>query len=299
MNILENLKKRVVIDRGCMSEIQYAREEMRMSASTIKLIRNEKSVSLKTIQRYADHICIPGPVMFTDPRKDLNDDLCDYDLSFIPENVKRIRSKRGMNMDELASKTDMSGTRIESVECGVLLLNTVQLQAIADALEVDALTLMKPPDNCRYTDDEPITHKSYLPGNARVYINRIKLHDLQFNIEKIKVINIFKNKDNVRMDIIERIASTNGIGVADLFVKPGIKTEWYRESSVSYLYENVFDCIKETGMTIAYLASESGLDRTTIYGLKKDKSVYVSTIQKLSDALHIEFGDLLLPPKGE
>ena len=53
----------------------------------------------------------------------------------------------------------------------------------------------------------------------------------------------------------------------------------------------------ERAMTQAELAEKSGIDRTTIARLERGASAKMETIRRLADALDVEPGQLLRPPR--
>lgn len=297
MNGLKNLSERVMIDRGDMSEVKYSRQEMGMTSSTIRLMRNEKSVSLRTVQKFADTIEMPGPIVFTDPYNEVPEELYSADFSFIPVNIERIREKEGISIEMLAEKSGLSNRRVRNIELGVSLCNTEELQHIADILDVDITELMIRP-RFEYIDGEPISHKNYVPINTRIIVNKVKLHNKILALSIHTIEKITSGKDLVMIDKLEDIAIKAGIGLADLFVHPGIETEWYRETKSEYLTQNFCKELVERDMSILDVSAASSLDRGTVAKVEAGFITTIRTVQAIADAFKMEIGDLFLPPKG-
>lgn len=300
MNGVLNLCKRVMIDMGTMPEYIYVKSEMDMSKETVRSMRRGASVSLRSVQKFADHAEIPGPVAFTDPLKDVPESIEAADLAFIPINITRHRKHKKMSVQDLASATGvMSSQKLEKIESSAILATTTDVQAIADVLEVNILELMMPPVKVAHLNSTPITHKSWLAYNAIIQVNRIRLKYDSFPLETDAATKITRGVDSARISAVEEIAEKTGVGIAELFLIPGLQTEWYRETKSAYFRENMTIELEEKGITAANLSRLSGVSEHTIGKIKSGKQLpVVKTAQRIADALDTEIGELFLPPKG-
>ena len=295
MNGLGNLTRRVLIDIGTMPEYKYAKEELGISKETIRSMRNGMPVSLRIVQRFADRVEIPGPSAFTDPFSEIENPKAD--LAFIPVNIERVRRERGMTIQDLASATCiMSAGKLEKIENSVILATTVELQALADALEVDILELTVPPRSKARGD--AITHKTYLPFNARIHVNRIKLrNNRDIDLDNVSIFKITRGVDSVRIAAVEAIADLIGLGIADMFVKPGVETEWYHETKAAYFAENMMQEMETQKISQAKMAQSADISKNTVANIKNGQMPAIKTAQAIADALSMEIGDLFLPPE--
>lgn len=293
MNGIGNLTRRVIMDIGTMAEYKYAKEEMDLSKESIGKMRRGEPVSLWIVQRFADRLEIPAPLVFTDPFSEID---AKADLAYIPGNIERMRQERDMTIQELASATGvMSAGKLEKIESSVILATTVDVQAIADAMEIDILDLMMPPD----TDCETqITHKDFLAFNARYQVNSVKLRNGSFEIDNENLFRITRGLDTVRVSAVEKLAMETKIGIAELLTKPGLETEWYKETRADYLADNLKTEMTERNLSNEKLSRMTGVSTNTVANMKNGRNPTVKTAQRIADALEMEIGDLFLPPEG-
>lgn len=102
-----------------------------------------------------------------------------------------------------------------------------------------------------------------------------------------------------RLKTIEKLARCGGRCIGEMFLMPGVDTDWYKETALQYLPYNLEVWTNESKLTFAEIADGLGMPYQT-YRLYLDGSQYpqTNTLQKIADELEIEVADLFLPPMG-
>ena len=105
--------------------------------------------------------------------------------------------------------------------------------------------------------------------------------------------------DNTRITVVEKYAKKCGTTIGDIFVKPGVETEWYRETSAHnfpYMLENVW---KESGKTGDEVAKATKMHKNVFLGLVYgEKVATLRQVYKLATYFDVEIGDLFMVPDG-
>lgn len=102
-----------------------------------------------------------------------------------------------------------------------------------------------------------------------------------------------------RLNTIEKLARCGGRRIGEMFLAPGVKTDWYKETALQYLPDNLEAFTNEAELTFAEITARLGVPYQT-YRLYLEGSQYpqTNTLQKIADVLEIEVADLFLPPMG-
>lgn len=106
-------------------------------------------------------------------------------------------------------------------------------------------------------------------------------------------------RKDLRLKTVDVLAIGCGKTVAEMFLEPGVKTDWYREASLEYLPDNLRDAMSDRGLEMRDLEAESGVKWQQIESyLMRETMPLTKTLQKIADALEIEVADLFLPLEG-
>lgn len=109
---------------------------------------------------------------------------------------------------------------------------------------------------------------------------------------------VLAGKD-LRLKTVGVLAKGCGNTVAEMFLKPGIKTNWYREASLEYFPENLQRAMDDRGMQVSDMEAESGVKWQQFESyLLRETMPLTKTLQRIADVLEIEVADLFLPPEG-
>ena len=102
-----------------------------------------------------------------------------------------------------------------------------------------------------------------------------------------------------RLNTIEKLARCGGRCIGEMFLTPGVNTDWYKETELRYLPDNLEAFTNEAELTFAEITARLGVPYQT-YRLYLEGSQYpqTNTLQKIADVLEIEVADLFLPPMG-
>lgn len=109
---------------------------------------------------------------------------------------------------------------------------------------------------------------------------------------------VLAGKD-LRLKTVDVLAIGCGKTVAEMFLEPGVKTDWYREASLEYLPDNLRDAMSDRGLEMRDLEAESGVKWQQVESyLMRETMPMAKTLQKIADALEMEVADLFLPLEG-
>ena len=102
-----------------------------------------------------------------------------------------------------------------------------------------------------------------------------------------------------RLNTLEKLTRCGGRCIGEMFLAPGVATDWYKETALQYLPDNLEAFTNEAELTFAEITARLGVPYQT-YRLYLEGSQYpqTNTLQKIADVLEIEVADLFLPPVG-
>lgn len=106
-------------------------------------------------------------------------------------------------------------------------------------------------------------------------------------------------RKDLRLKTVDVLAIGCGKTVAEMFLEPGVKTDWYREASLEYLPDNLWSAMTDRGMEMIDIGAGTGIKWQQIESyLLRETMPLTKTLQKIADALEMEVADLFLPPEG-
>lgn len=102
-----------------------------------------------------------------------------------------------------------------------------------------------------------------------------------------------------RLKTIEKLARCGGRRISEMFLSPGMETDWYKETAWHHLPDNLEAFTHEAELTFSEISESLGVPYQT-YRLYLEGGQYpqTNTLQKIADVLEIEVADLFLPPDG-
>ncbi|MEE0434442.1 MAG: helix-turn-helix transcriptional regulator [Peptococcaceae bacterium] len=102
-----------------------------------------------------------------------------------------------------------------------------------------------------------------------------------------------------RLKTIEKLARCGGRCIGEMFLTPDVNTDWYKETALQYLPDNLEAFTNEAELTLSEISERLGVPHQ-IYQLYLKGGQYpqTNTLQKIADVLEIEVADLFLPPMG-
>lgn len=99
-----------------------------------------------------------------------------------------------------------------------------------------------------------------------------------------------------RLGTLEKVARSRGKSIAEMFLAPGVETDWYRDAALAYLPDDLAGCAETTYIAVA---EKAGVPYRVFWlYLNGSQSPMTNTLQKIADALEMEVADLFLPPDG-
>ena len=102
-----------------------------------------------------------------------------------------------------------------------------------------------------------------------------------------------------RLSTVERLAEYDDKSISEMFLEPDVETEWYRDSALVYLPENIQKISEESEMDIETIAGCASILPQT-YELYMAGMMYpmTNTLQRIANVFEVEVADLFLPPEG-
>lgn len=102
-----------------------------------------------------------------------------------------------------------------------------------------------------------------------------------------------------RLSTVERLAEYDDKSISEMFLEPDVETEWYRDSALVYLPENIQKISEESEIDIETIAGCASILPQT-YELYMAGMMYpmTNTLQRIANVFEVEVADLFLPPEG-
>lgn len=102
------------------------------------------------------------------------------------------------------------------------------------------------------------------------------------------------------LKVIDMYARWFGSTIGDVMVKPGVKTEWYKESSNIYVPYNLEQMMNDSCLPVAQIAQKAALTNLDVV-YQFVKGVRIPTLAQLQELAYLfdcELSDFFLPPDG-
>ena len=116
-----------------------------------------------------------------------------------------------------------------------------------------------------------------------------------YNLDMGRVTKII-NGHPVSFRIIQKIAGSAGLSVAEIMVDPSVKTDWYREAEVKYFSENINRAMEEAGVSSKDIQASMAISAASVIRWRSGSGFPMSDkLQRIADALGYEVADLFLP----
>lgn len=227
----------------------------------------------------------------------------DTDLKYFAANIKDAVVESGMTAREITRQLHMVEGHLASYYLGTLpLLHT--LQRVSDVLDIDAADLFLPTDgdNSDVIAQPPDGKMSHV-----LHLTRRLREELPYTTKT--TLGSFFCRDSAQLadlcvggrygrSILINTAGYFDLSVAEVLLAPGVETDWYEEADVDYFGENLRNELKEQGVSVNRLSSETGVAASSIKSYMSGKQFPLSSnLQKIADALDMEVADLFLPPE--
>lgn len=117
-----------------------------------------------------------------------------------------------------------------------------------------------------------------------------------YNIDMGHVTNII-NGHPIGFRIMQKIAGSAGLSVAEIMVDAAIKTDWYHEADVRYFAINLKKAMEEAGVTPKDIQASMTISVSSVNRWRSGAGYPLSNmLQRIADALGYEVADLFLPP---
>lgn len=227
----------------------------------------------------------------------------DTDVKYFAANIKDAVVESGMTAREITRQLHMVEGHLASYYLGTLpLLHT--LQRVSDVLGIDAPDLFLPNDgdNSDVIAQPPEGKMSHV-----LHLNRRLREELPYTTKT--TLGSFVCRDSAQLadlcvggrygrSILVNTAGYFDLSVSEVLLAPGVETDWYAEADVDYFPDNLRNAIKEQGVSVNRLSTETGVAASSIQSYMSGKQFPLSNnLQKLADALEMEVADLFLPPE--
>lgn len=147
-------------------------------------------------------------------------------------------------------------------------------------------------------NDGKISNADYVLDHLRDFVDSEDIYkvSLLLSVNSGTVSNWLDRKTMMNLKTVVKIGDLMGMSVAEMMVRPGVETEWYREADVKYLALNLDNYVEELCESKAYMAHRLGIAKSTLqaymYGGTKPR---LPMLQKMADVLDVEVADLFLP----
>ena len=150
---------------------------------------------------------------------------------------------------------------------------------------------------------EPLSHVDYLAPNMQALLDerfdgKITRLSNQAQVNPSAIKKVLAGKP-CRLRTIDKLAKACGMTISDMFLKPGLQTDWYLDADLEYLIDNLVASAqavdKEYHDVDDIAGTPHGLFRLYAEGVQYPQT---NMLQRLADALDEEVADLFLPPDG-
>lgn len=102
-----------------------------------------------------------------------------------------------------------------------------------------------------------------------------------------------------RLSTVERLGRCAGKSVGEMFLQPGLETDWYVDAHLDYLPGNLMTAMEAEQMDVKVLSAALEMPTTAVTKfLEGTTKPMTDTLEKLAEALNEEVADLFLPPDG-
>lgn len=106
--------------------------------------------------------------------------------------------------------------------------------------------------------------------------------------------------ERVALRTVDKIAPKLGMTVAEMFIQPGVETDWYREARIEYFPQNFTEAMAASGYNTQALANSVGKTKSCVREWMDGKGYpLLIRLQNIADTLDMEVADLFLPPEGD
>lgn len=143
-----------------------------------------------------------------------------------------------------------------------------------------------------------ISNTGYVFDHLKEFVDSDGIYkvSLLLSVNSGTVSNWLDRKTMMNLKTVVKIGDLMGMSVAEMMVRSGVETEWYREADVKYLALNLDNYVEELCESKAYMAHRLGIAKSTlqayVYGGTKPR---LPMLQKMADVLDVEVADLFLP----
>lgn len=231
----------------------------------------------------------------------------DSSSRYVPENIDAFLDATNMPIHKIVVSAGLSFGNLQKYRKGQTKPNIVTVQKLADFWNVEVADMFLPVKSwnvehvkmrkknedkvdrkviSEHGQNSKITNKCWVSKNLWDIMVSRGVMDVEKEHE------IAMKKINRSLEYMYRYARSYGVAIGDLLVKPGVQTEWYRDTSLSYLQENMQNAFNESGIR-PYKVT------TNIYKyMEGDIYPSLKMLQEIADILDMEIGDLLLPTDG-
>lgn len=147
-------------------------------------------------------------------------------------------------------------------------------------------------------NDGKISNADYVLDHLRDFVDSEDIYkvSLLLSVNSGTVSNWLDRKTMMNLKTVVKIGDLMGMSVAEMMVRPGIETEWYREANVKYFCFNLDAYVRDCGMSTLDAAKRIGISSNTLQCYINGGALpRLSMLQKLADALDVEVADLFLP----
>nr|DAO46605.1 MAG TPA: helix-turn-helix domain protein [Caudoviricetes sp.] len=138
-----------------------------------------------------------------------------------------------------------------------------------------------------------ISHIKYVAMNTRELVDAGKLNENDTQVQLM-----LAGNQRMRVKTLEKNLRGTGITVAEIMLRPGVETEWYREASAAYIATNLKIFREAWEFSQAKLAWLCGIAQTSIKNYESGSMPGLARLQILADVLEVEVADLMLPLEG-
>lgn len=281
---------------------------------TLDRIRNGTIDSLTTLENVTSSNKRGIGEMFVKPGEDPSP-WADSSSSYLPGTLSAYLDALEMPMKDLTDLLSNPKLNIWAYRHGKYLPSLETTQELAFILDVEVSDLFLPPKSSNIAKlkimrDEIARKSSKSPkcaiSNQQVIDDgRITSFDCaRENLQRAAEASgyVLPSKvpnETIRITTVEKYAKKCGTTIGDIFVKPGVETEWYRETSAQN-----FPCMlellwKDSGKTCDEIAAATKMHKNVFLGLVYgEKVATLRQVYKLATYFDVEVGDLFMVPDG-
>lgn len=143
-----------------------------------------------------------------------------------------------------------------------------------------------------------ISNTGYVLDHLRMIVDADGLMHASAMIgtSSVTVVDWLERKTTMNLKTVAKIGELMDLSIAEMMVKPGIATEWYREADVKYFAQNLVSYLEELCESKVYMARCLGISKSMLQGyMNGGMKPRLPMLQRLADALDVEVADLFLP----